>query len=121
MDRAVLESRTHCGAHHAVLVDAAHSLELGGTDDGAQVIAATLVADFDLGAGKGGANHLLELCQIGGHALNLLRAVAIACRLDHLFDGRELHPRPAEGLAADNLGPVDRLPAAERDEVGYAF
>lgn len=120
MDRAVLETRTHGGAHHPVLVDPAHTLELRGADNCAEVVAATLVANLDLSAGKGGADHLLELSQIGGHPLNLLRAIGVACRLDHLLDGRELHPWPAEGLAANNLGPIDRLPAAERDEVGHA-
>ncbi len=121
MDRAVVEARAHRGAHEPVLVDAAEALELGRAHDRAQVIAAALVEHLDLGAWKRGADHLLELSEVGGHQANLVRVPAVACRVEHLFDGGELDSRPAERLAAADLGPVDRLPASERDDVGHTL
>ena len=62
------------------------------------------------------ARRSVTFCLRGALAADLL-----AERAEHLLDPDELDPGPAVGLAAADLGLVDRLPVLEADEADAAL
>ena len=113
VDRAVVEARLHRRLDQPVLLDPREALELGGGDDGAAGAGRRRLRRRPRPRRPAGPPRSSPAARLRSTAIG--SADALADRVEHLVDADELDPGTAVGLAAADLGLVDRLPVLEGD------